>query len=242
MVRKTVWYVGVGFSMLLLVLAGCTSAGAGGDDDDGGGDDDSSELTVTGNTEYSGDSGETVESASFQFTTSGLSASSTGNEVPVSGQLRAGDILFNLDGAYDPDSGDFNITASGVVVNFRIEITVTGVYDAATGEITGGTTLVSVVDTDTGEMQVFRTENVGNGESAESPVSDTTGAEESDPIADGDRKFWEGVWAGETRIYIDGNGNETTSETEYWVDLTLRVVATSSQYNYYEKGDYNAAL
>ncbi|MFP4408961.1 MAG: hypothetical protein ACLFPW_10610, partial [Spirochaetaceae bacterium] len=26
------------------------------------------------------------------------------------------------------------------------------------------------------------------------------------------------------------------------VDLTLRVVATSSQYNYYEKGDYNAAL
>ncbi len=229
----------VGFLLLsALVLAGCSSAGAGSDDGGGG----SSELTVTGNTEYSGDGGSTVDSASFQFTTSGLAASNTGNTVPVSGQLRAGDILFNLDGAYDPDSGDFNITASGVVVNFRIEVTVTGVYDAATGAITGGTTLVSVVNTETGETQVFRSENVGNGESSDSPISDTTGAEESDPIADGDRKFWEGVWVGETRIYIDSNGNETTTETDYWVDLTFRVVATSTQYNIYGEEDYNAAL
>lgn len=238
---KRLWKVSFAALLVLaVVLTGCSSAGAG--DDDGGGGGGSSELTVTGNTEYSGDGGTTVESASFQFTTSGLTASNTGNTVPVTGQLRAGDILFNLDGAYDPDSGDFNITASGVVLNFRIEVTVTGVYDAATGAITGGTTLVSVVNTETGETQVFRSETVGDGESSTSPISDTTGAEESTPIADGDRKFWEGVWVGETRIYIDSNGNETTTETDYWVDLTFRVVATSTQYNIYGEEDYNAAL
>ena len=241
MKTKATWNVTVGFLLLsALVLAGCSSAGAGSDDDGGGGGGGASELTVTGNTEYSGDGGSTVDSASFQFTTSGLAASNTGNTVPVTGQLRAGDILFNLDGAYDPESGDFNITASGVVVNFRIEVTVTGVYDAATGAITGGTTLVSVVNTGTGETQVFRSENVGNGESSDSPISDTTGAEESDPIADGDRKFWEGVWVGQKRIYFDQNG-QTTTETDYWADLTMRVVATSSQYNVYFNEDYNAA-
>jgi len=251
MKKRTVWYVGVGASVLMLVLAGCNSAGAGsgggGGGGNGGGDGDSSELTVTGNTEYSPDGGDTVESASFEFTTSGLSTSglapsSTGNTVPVNGRLRAGDILLNLQGSYDPDSGDFNVIAVGVLANLKIEVTVSGVSNPSTGEITSGTTLATVTDTITEVTQTFRSESVGNGEDAGSPISDTTGTDESDPIDDGDKEFWEGVWGREARIYIDENGDPTTSETDYWVDLTYRVVATSTQYNIYGREDYNAAL
>jgi hypothetical protein len=243
--KKAVWYAGIGVVLMFFVLAGCTEAGAatddGSGDGNGGGDNGSSELTVTGNTQYSGDGGTTVENASFQFTTSGLVASSTGTAIPVTGQLRAGDILFNLDGGYDPDGGEFSITAAGVVVGLRIEVSINGVYDATTGEITGGTTVVSVVNLESGDTQVFRSESVADGESAESSLSDTTGAEESDPIADGDRKFWEGVWVGETRIFFDEAGDPTATETSAWVDLTMRVVATSSQYNIYERAEYNAS-
>ena len=235
----------VAVAAVAVVLVGCSGAGAG--SGDSGGPD--GQTTITGNTVVSQDGGTTTESASFQFTTEetagNVAASSTGSTLPVSGTIRAGDIIFQLTGTIDTASGEFSVRASGTLLTIQIDISIDGSYNSSTNEITGGTTAMSVLDTSVPDAEpvTFESETVGNGESADKPLTDTTGTDTADPIPEVNRKFWEGTWVGSTgRVYFDDFGDETATPTSYWLEASLRVVATRTQYNIRERVTYSPAL
>lgn len=236
------------FALTAALLLGCSGAGAGGGGGDGDDDTTIEPITITGNTVVSQDGGTTTEDASFQFTTSGgqqLSASATDTTVPVSGTLRAGDIIFSLTGSFDTASQEFSIRASGTVLALRIDISVDGTVDTSTNRVTGGTTSVSVLDTNNpgNGLATYTSTTVGNGASQSASLDDTTGTDQANPIGASDRKFWEGTWAASTGVvYFDALGNPTTVPTEYWFEFRMRVVATATQYNvrYYE--NYSTSL
>jgi hypothetical protein len=246
------WSVGstvfrlVAVAAVVVALVGCGGAGAG---SGGSGGSGGGQTTITGNTLVSQDGGTTTDEASFQFSTEGtapsLAIASTASTLPVSGTIRAGDIIFQLTGTIDTATGEFSVRASGTLLTIQIDISINGFYDPSTNEVTGGTTAMSVLDTSDPDAEpvTFESETVGNGESADKPLSDTSGTDNADPVPEGDRKFWEGTWVGNTgRIYFNEFGFETGTPTQYWLEANLRVVATRTQYNIRETVVYSSAL
>lgn len=229
-------------SMVLVVLAvaitvGCSSAGA---DPEAG--DSETDLVVTGNTDYSSDGGTTVEDASFRFSVPSITIAALGDATasPISGTLRAGNVVLAVEGHYDGTNNTFSIRAAGTTSSSQfIEVTVEGIYDPRADTISSGQTVATVTDEGSGTTQYFQSTRVETGDSAINPISDTSGTETATPVSSAQKKFWEGTWVFTRRTYATREYDEVTDSwgwvtsstpTAYYRDESTSVTATATQY------------
>jgi hypothetical protein len=206
------------------------------------------DLVITGNTDYGED-----ETASFQFTVPGAgsrgiiaSSRSISGLIPVTGQIRAGDILFSLNGTYNTETGNFTISASGTIFGTKIDITIGGTYQTEGSQIQGGFTAVTITNSE-GNIEFWESDRVESGESSSAPLSTVqtdTSVSVATPIPLENKKFWEGDWAMNQRLYHsitwvpsteDNPGyyqytGTSTSPTLYWTQTVATVKATPTQY------------